>query len=305
MNTFLAQAGRLVLRALMNFKANPLLNLATVFIIGTSLFVVSTFSLFVVNLEGAMAGLGEDPRIDAWLSDGVDEAEGKRLAATLSARPEVADVVYVSREEALKRFTEAFSGVAGLVEDLGGNPLPASLEITVRPDLPERQIEAFAATLSPPTFEEVDWGRGWAERFSGFVETVRLGAVGLGGLLLFASTLMIANTIHLTVYARREELGILRLVGATGLFIRIPFVIEGLVQGLAGAGLALGGLALAHRWAAPTLEEWLHRTLGARDLLFLPSGQIVGILALGAGIAVVANLMSLQRYLRQPVVAES
>lgn len=303
MSSALRQAAGLTLRALRNLQANPLLNLATVFIIAVSLFVVSTFALFVTNLERSMDGLGDDPRVSGYLSESVSRDDGVALTARLAQRPEVASADYVSKEEALARFTEAFESVAGLLEDLGDNPLPASIEITLRPGLEKKTIEGFVASLPRTQFEEVDWGQGWAERFSRFVDTVRAAAVGLGGLLLVASTLMIANTIHLTVYARRDELNILRLVGATGLFIRVPFVLEGLLQGLLGAGAAVGGLYLAFSWASPLAETWLHRTLGARDLSFLPPSQVAALFALGAGIAVMANLLSLQRYLRQPVVA--
>lgn len=292
----------LLLQSVKNLIANPLLNLATVFIITVSLFVVGTFAWVLFNLEQAARELGDDPRISAYLNDSVLEDDALVLKARLEARDEVAEVVYISKDVALTRFKQSFEAVAGVLDDLGENPLPASLEITLKGELPPEEMQAFVSALGPPTFEEVDWGAGWADRLAPFLGGLKAASFGLGLLLLVASTLMIANTIHLTVYARREELSIQRLVGATGIFIRLPFVLEGLFQGVMGAGLSIAGLYLTYLWARGPVGAWLHVTLGARDLLFLPPDHLWGFIAVGAFVAVSGNLMSVQRYLRQPVV---
>ena len=291
----------LVRQALRNLASHPVLNLAATFIVGVSLFVVAAFSLLLVNVESIGAGLGQDTTVVAWIQDGITESEIETLKAEISSLPDIRGVEIISRDEALRRFQAAFEGVAGLLDDLGDNPLPASLEIAIRPGLSPREIDALILTLKRPAFEELDYGQAWSERFGTFVQLLRVTLTGLSGLLLAAAALMIINTIHLTVYARRDELDTLRLVGATPWFIRLPFMIEGFIQGLLGGLLAVGALWLVHRWASPRLESWIHLLMGAREISFLSLPLLLRLVFGGVVMAVVANIISVQRFLRQRV----
>lgn len=291
----------LVRQALRNLASYPVLNLAAAFIVGVSLFVVAAFALLLVNVESIGAGLGQDTTVVAWIRDGITESEIETLRAEMASQPDVRDVEIVSRDEALRRFKAAFEGVAGLLDDLGDNPLPASLEIGIRPGLSATELEALITTLKRPAFEELDYGQAWSERFGAFVQLLRVTLTGLSGLLLVAAALMIVNTIHLTVYARRDELDTLRLVGATPWFIRMPFIIEGLIQGLTGGALAVFALWLVHQWASPRLESWIHLLMGARDVAFLSSHHLLQLVLGGILMAVFANIISVQRFLRQRV----
>ena len=148
---------------------------------------------------------------------------------------------FVSREQALARFRAMFRDLSSLPEDLGENPFPASLEVTLRADRQspaevERLAKAFAAA---PGVREIQYDLLWIERLSTGVRLVRgLGAF-LGGILVLAGVFTISNVIRLTIYAREDELDIMRLVGATRAYVKGPFVTEGVIQG------GLGGLVAA------------------------------------------------------------
>jgi cell division transport system permease protein len=187
-----------------------------------------------------------------------------------------------------------FRDLSSLPEDLGENPFPASLEVTLRPSAhaPEDVKRMAQAFTGVPGVREIQYDLLWIERLSTGVRLVRVVGAFLGGILVLAAVFTISNVIRLTIYAREDELDIMRLVGATRAYVKGPFVTEGVIQG--GLGGLLASLLL---WTA---LAWLSRNLATSDLLphaTLALSPVIAMLLVAGGMAVglAGSLMSLSR----------
>ena len=187
---------------------------------------------------------------------------------------------------------------AGILEGLKDNPLPASLEVKLRPQFGRAgNIEDLSGRLERlPGVDEVHYGRRWVAKLKIFVEVIKLVGITVGGLLLFATIFVISNTIKLTFYSRQEELEIMRLVGATDFFIKTPFLIEGLLHGLGGALLAAGGLSLLMLFLFSHLDLPLRLAILPGSLT--PVQIVTGFLGLGLILGALGSTVSLRRFLR-------
>jgi cell division transport system permease protein len=254
---------------------------------------VATIALAVVPLGGLLVITGNmralldshagqrqvTAFLDASLAPEQDEAVARR-AATL---PGVARVELVTREAALERFRERLGGSA-LLDALEQNPLPASLEIALADGSDRAGAARVTAALRRlEGIDEVAGGEAWVEGYARALALVRGAGLGLGAILAAAALLIVANTIRLALYARRDEMEILALVGASRTFLRVPFVLEGAIQGTLGGLLGVGLLYLLFRLAVPQLGDALELFLGWSQPSFL-SLERIGLLV-GGGAA--------------------
>jgi len=289
----------LVVRAFQNIRENRFLTVVTVAVITVSMLLFSCFLLIYFNIASALENWGHDVQVSIYLRDDVSEARARAIMAELDERPEVTGTSYVSKEAALESFSKSLTGIAGIIDDLGTNPLPASIELTLREDLKDtRAIEAFVASIQRQEFEDVDWSQEWVEKFYAFLDLLRWSGIVLAGLLASASVFIISQTIKLGFYARHDEFEILELVGATPSFIRIPFLIEGIVQGLTGAMMAEVLLYVAYRGVARLLDAGLQETLGAMSFKFLPPSYLGGIVLGGMCLGFLGSMLSVRKVVR-------
>lgn len=283
-------------RAAQNIRENRFLTLITVAVITVSMLLFSCFLLMFHNIQAALESWGHDVQVSAYLRDSISEKQAREIMATLEQRPEVAAISYVSKAEAMESFARSLEGVSGILEDLGSNPLPASLEFRLRDDLKGTDaIERFVLAIDRPEFEDIDWSQEWVEKFYSFLNLMRWSGMVLGGLLAAASIFIISQTIRLGFFARRDEFEILELVGATPFFIRVPFVLEGFVQGLTGALAAEGLLYLGFQLLVSRIDASLQSSLGARSLRFLPSDDLILIVVGGMVLGLVGSLVSVRK----------
>ncbi|HVH20687.1 MAG TPA: permease-like cell division protein FtsX [Myxococcota bacterium] len=298
MNRLLARIATLVRSALRGFAASPLTSGVAVVTIAVTLVLVGAFALLVANMEAVLGRFGDALRVTAFLEDGLDEDAQRALVSSAAALEGVESVSLVSREQALERFRRGVGRGAALLEGLSENPLPASLEISLAPQL--RSAEGLArvadAVAKLPGVSDVASGRDWVEGYLRGVALVRGVGTGLGVILALASLLIIANTIRLAVLSRRDELEILSLVGASRSYVAAPFLMEGWLQGALGGALALGALYAIFRLVLPGLEFGLELVLGGvaprffelREALALVlAGSALGLF--GAGVAVASE----------------
>jgi cell division transport system permease protein len=224
--------------------------------------------------------------------------EVNRLSESISRLPEVSAVKHVSREDALGRFRRDLGGQAGILDGLSGNPLPASLEVTLREGGGgPAAVRAVAARVRGIRgVEDVQYGEEWIAQYGAFMNFLRILGTLLGGFLLAGSALVVSNTIRLAVYARREELEILSLVGASKPFVRIPFLIEGILQGILGGALAIAILYGAYRIVEPRLSQSLLLAAGQLNLDFLPLRAILVLLGVGAAVGLIGSALSVGRF---------
>ncbi len=275
-------------------------SLVSTAVVAISILLVGAFLLILINLSGVMDRWGRDVQVYAYFADGVGEESRFRIKEEIEARPEVAHVHHVGPEEALETFRRLFEGADELLAELDEDPLPPSLEIRLQSSLRDPDsVAAFATSIERPEFLEVDYAGEWVARFYTFLNLLKLSAVVLGALLAFSCVVIVANTIQLTIWARRDEIEILRLVGATERFVEAPFLLEGALQGLVGSAIGVGLLAVLYEVLFVQLRESLGLALGARVLGFLPAPAWAAFLAAGLLLGLVGSWLGVRRMLER------
>jgi cell division transport system permease protein len=227
-----------------------------------------------------------------------DSATPKAIDDTklqISGHPEVESVKYVSSSQALNILKKSLKGQDGILEGLTSNPLPSSLEIKLTEEfLTLEGVEQFVNKIGNNKYlDDIEYGQKWLYRFITFFEILKITGLVLGGFLFLFTLFIISNTIKLMVYNRREEIEIMKLVGATNLFIKLPFCIEGIIQGIIGASFALTFLFILINIFLRQFMSSLHFYLGTVDFAFVDFVITVYVLILGALLGLSGSLLSL------------
>ena len=286
-------------RAFRNIRDNRFLTLVTVTVITVSMLLFSSFLLIYYNIQNAISTWGHDVQVSCYLNDSVSEAEAEVIREEIQALDEVASVDYVSRDQALEMFSESLRGVSGILDDLGSNPLPASLEIKLKDRFQgTEEVASFVRRIERPEFEDIDWSQEWVEKFHAFIRLLRGSGIVLGALLASASVFIISQTLRLGFFARRDEFEILELVGASPMFIRVPFVIEGFIQGFTGAVAAELLLYLLWRAIGGEVNKTLQSSVGALSLRFLPGSYLAMIIVAGMTLGLLGSLASIRKVVK-------
>jgi len=199
------------------------------------------FLLLYLNLKNVTGTLQSDVEVIVYLDPGASEQVVSLIQKRLETEPAVVTLTFVSREQALREFSEQFPEESLLLEEMDSNPLPASVVVNLSPRfLDTESLSAFAERVKQlPGVTHVAYSQDWVDTLTLVVSYFELGAVVIGMILAMATVTIIANTIRLSLHTRKEEIEILRLIGATGVFIAIPYVIEGTILGAMGGGLSL------------------------------------------------------------------
>jgi cell division transport system permease protein len=268
--------------------------LSAILLITLSLAALGCFWLLSLNLGQAVGQWRERVRIIAYLRDEPRPAAVDDLVARVQALDGVQRVRFVSRAEALASLKRSLGSQAGVVEHLPRNPLPASVEVTPAPEAatPEgtRGLVQRLAALSE--VEEVQGGAEWVDSLAQWQRLFQLTGLGVGAVLALAAILTVTTATTLVLHARRDEMEIMRLVGATETVIRLPLLLQGMAQGLLGAAVALGALVAAHALVAPRVEPLLTLTLGLSRAVFLSAPQMLLLLAGGAMLGALGGLLA-------------
>ena len=296
MNRFLSSIGR----AITNLRQNWLISSITIGIISICLFLVGGYLLMTHNLQGVFETWKTQVRVTTYLRDGFPEEDILAFQDRLSSLPEVHSVTYTSKNKALEEFGIMLGDDRFLIEGLDRNPLPASLRIT--PKDPYRNLDGVKIILGAigddPLVQDIQYGQDWLDRLDRLFYVLDFGAVVLGLTLSLAAVFIISNTIKITVMARRDELEIMRLVGATESFIRLPFLVEGMIQGMAGAVLSLGLLGGVHTLIASRSDQPLLTMLNIQSLVFLPLSAIGAIVFGGIVLGGLGSIASVGKHSR-------
>lgn len=199
------------------------------------------FLLLYLNLKNVSGTLQSDIEVIVYLDPGASEQVVSLVQKRLKTEPAAVTLTFVSKEQALRDFSEQFPEESLLLEGMDANPLPASVVVNLSPRfLDTESLSAFAERVKQlPGVTHVAYSQDWVDTLTLMVSYFELGAVVIGMILAMATVTIIANTIRLSLYTRKEEIEILRLIGATGVFIAIPYVIEGTILGALGGGLSL------------------------------------------------------------------
>lgn len=277
-----------------SFRRAPMLSALSITTIAFSLFTVGLFGLVAVNMREALRGISTRVQIEAFLLRGTPPETITLASQDIAAFPEVEAVVYVDEDQALQRAQQELVEFKDAYRDLQVNPLPASLQVTLKEQYRDaasaatvaRRIEGFSFV------DDVRFGQEWIERLDRLRNLA--GFVGLVIGLAFAAVavVIIGVTIRMTVLQRAREISIMRLVGATDAFIRGPFLLDGALKGFLGGLLAI----LLSRAAFELFRR--NSTTGLHTLLFFePKHLVLGIL-FGVAIGLGGSLVSVGRHLR-------
>lgn len=289
-----------VIRALRNMRQWPFLCSAAILTMAVALATVASFFLVVVNIEQLAQRWTREIQVIAYLQKAPKQQQVQALTKQLKAFPEVLSVTYVSQNDAFKRFRRQLGDEASLLEGMDSKLLPASFELGLKPEFRNQEgvnriIEKIENTLD---VDDLRYGQKWLERFNSFVSMLRYVGTVLGGFLLLAALFIVSNTIKLTLYARRDELEIMALVGATMRFIKVPFLLEGAIQGLLGGLISLVFLALSFTFLISRSLNSFWLTPTDFNLLFLTANQQLALVLSGVVLGILGSLSSLRRFVR-------
>ena len=281
--------------ALRGLRSSPFTSAVAILTISVSLVLVGAFTLLIHNMEDLLTRFGDELHVSAYLEGGISDDALQSLREQVATLDGVAEVRSVSQEEALERFQQGVGRGNALLEGLGENPLPASLEIVLAPDhrAPDDLRALTERVHALPGVADLASGSDWVEGYLRAVAVVRGVGWGLTVVIALATVLIVGNTIRLAVYSRRDELEILALVGAGRGFVSVPFLLEGLLQGAIGGALALSLLYAVFRVVLPGLEFGLELVLGSTPRFFtsaeasalVGAGAALGALGSGAAVA--------------------
>ncbi len=262
------------------------MTLVSVFQISFSLFLVGLFLLSAENLGGVVDTLRRETAVTVFLKPGTDEAAKEALERRAMESKLVGAVRRVSPEDARARFARSFASLAGAAGTLSGNPFPESIELDLLPGaVSSAALRPFLANLAAsPAADEVQFDVDWIRRLRGVVRLVAASGLAAGVLLALGAAFTIANVVRLTILLHRDEIEILRLVGAPEVLIRGPFLLGGVLQGLLGGLAALGLLAVTFRGLLLFVASTENVLLGVFVVRFL-SPATCSVLVLGGIVA--------------------
>jgi cell division transport system permease protein len=282
--------------ALTNIRLNLLMSVTAVTTTFVCVLVLGAAILVSGHVEGIIGSVRQDVSVEAFFSPDETQDRIDEVRQQVEAFPEVSEVRYISQEQALADFKDTFEDNPEIYQDLGSDVLPASLAIQIEDP---SEAEAVAGKLRSAGFtdENLSYPQQTIERLNSVTSYMIWGLRAATALFLISSVLLISNAIRLSIFARRQEIEVMKLVGASDSFVRTPFVLEGMMQSLVGATLA----ALVIVWFNYLFVDW------ARDYLpFFPISAsaintflvLVALVAVGAAIGVLGSFLSVTRFLR-------
>jgi cell division transport system permease protein len=281
--------------AFKNLRLNALMSATAITTTAICILILGAGMLISAHVQGALFRVSQDVEINAFFPEDVSNEEIERAQSTVEGYPEVKEVTYISKDDALERYKEIFAESPDLYEGLSADALPASLEVQLNDS---DNSDAVASKLEAEgTFEDLRYPQQTIERVNEFLGYITWAMRGATALFLVASVLLIFNTIRLSIFARRKEIEVMKLVGASDGFVRTPFVLEGLVQGLIGAAIA----ALVVLWANSAFVSWAQEQVpyfavssGAVNLPFV----LLVLLAVGISVGVIGSYLSVRRFMK-------
>jgi len=275
--------GFLIGEALRDLRRAGRVAVAAVLLITLSLAALGGFWLVSTNVGQATAHWRDRVRIIVYLKREPPAADVHALMERVQAMPDVGAVRYVSKAEALGTLKQVLGKDASVAEQLPANPLPASLEVTLTAEgtTPEGARGLIARLSGLSEADEVGGGIDWIERLARGQRLLEVIGLGVGAVLAMAAILTVTTATTLVLHARRQELEIMRLVGAPELVVRLPLLLQGMLQGLVGAVMAIWVLIVLYTIAGPRLEPLVSQTLGLERLTFLRPQTVVALMFAG------------------------
>jgi len=285
-------------RAIQDIRKNRFLNAVTIVTIALSILIVSVFALFFINTNNLINHWKKGIRIMVYLKANTLEAKVPDIKKKFEEMYGVAEADFISKEDALKRLKSQIKRQISLLEDLKENPLPDAFEVRMIPSSQSwEKVETLSKKIKSFSYvDDVEYGKKWLGRFTNIVSLFRLTGYGVGGLFFMAAVFIVANTIRLVLYSRREEIEIMRLIGASDSFIKTPFYIQGLIQGTLGGIIGLAILFVTFIIIASNIEQGF--LPGSFQVRFLPPVAFLSIVLSSMFVGWLGCYLSLKQFLR-------
>ena len=262
--------------------------------IALALLVLGGFLIATANLQRLGAEWSSAAEMSVYLEDQITDQQRTAIEVALAPSEIVASREYVSKSTALSRFRETFSDLAGSIETLGSNPLPASYEVRLKAGpAAEAGVEGLGARLRATSgVADVRYDRQWLSRLMSAINVIRGVGLAIGAVLTLAAALTVASVVRLALQARRDEIEIMQLVGAPTAYVRGPFVMEGVIQGGVGALVALVLLAAAFFALRGVYLVPLAAAMNMSSIAFLPAELALLLVVGGMAVGCVGGLVA-------------
>ena len=284
--------------AVSNIVNNRLVHTISIGTITISMLLLGSFLLLSVNIRSWLGDWGESLSMSVYIKDGLDENEKAKIEAALAGLKGAEIKGFISKNQALINLKNSLGDQAGLLEGLKDNPLPGSYEIVfnetedyrVDPEKIQSDLEKMEGV------DEVQYSKQWIERFRGIMNVIRIVGLIIGGFICLAVLFITTNTIKLTIYSRRDEIEIYKLVGATDWFVKLPYLIEGAIQGLLGGILSFIILFVVYSvFSVKTIQVF---GLPVIDFAFLSFEHSISIILLSIALGFIGGLIAIGRFFR-------
>ena len=273
--------------------------------VAITLFIVGFFLIIIYDVQGVLSSVKSQVEVAVYLKDNITGELKTYLEDQIKGWEEVSEVVYVSKDAALEKFKTENAG-SEILKEIQGNPLPASFEIRLKSPEKVDQIALRFVAKDGEYVEGVDeviYGQNYVQKI--FSITAIAGSIAflIIIILLLAAVVLIFNTIRLSIHSRRKEIEVMKLVGATNWFVRIPFIFEGFFEGFIGSMISAVLLYFITNYLLIKGETALADTMHIRDLAIIGSGNIMlyiyaGMVIIGCLLGILSSAFALKRYVR-------
>ncbi|MCL4558970.1 MAG: ABC transporter permease [Deltaproteobacteria bacterium] len=281
-------------------KTNLYLNVVTVITIAVAFLILNVFFVIYRNVSSVLEEWKGRIKVVAYLKDGLSVQQINAIEGQLRKNEDIKGIHFYSKEDALDEFKKELKGQSAILSGVSQDVLPAYFVITVKDRvISDKAVGRLADSLKGVSgISDVQYGQGVTERFSELLIIVKMLGIGIGGFMLSAVLIIVSNTIRMSIFSRKDEIEIMKLVGATNVFIELPFVLEGMAQVVCGTGLSVVLLYLVYKF----FLYRLHRTLGSLfvnvNISFLSGETIAVILIAATVLGLVGALVSAGKFIR-------
>lgn len=278
-----------------------MLNFLSMGTIMFAMFILGSFILLGVNLERITINWRDQIQFNVFLADAMEDGQLEAIGAVIEASDVVTQSVYISKEDARTRFGAEFGDYTAVVEGLEINPFPASYQVSLMRGTQRASFDALHKQLmATPGVDEIYYDEEIFQRLDFFIRLIRIAGLFFGSVMVFSSIFTISNVLKLTFFTRREEVDIMKLVGASRAYIRAPFIVEGMQIGflgsLLGVILVFGGYLFLGRYV-----EQGNLMMAQLDLVFIPMDWILILLTAGIFSGLLGSLISLHQFLEEHI----
>ncbi|MDZ7833728.1 MAG: permease-like cell division protein FtsX [Desulfobacterales bacterium] len=285
-------------RALRDIRNNFYLHGLCVVTISLAVFILSAFALFYINATELLDAWKQGVRVIAYVGGDLSDTRRHAIMAEIESMDGVAGVDFVPKESAFAALKADIGDQSSLLEGLNENPLPDAFEVRLSESFINLDaIGRLAANIGAiEGIDDVEYAQKWLSRFAGVYNLFKITGLVLVAMFFLATLFIVANTIRLILYSRREEIEIMRIVGADEAFIKHPFYVEGLLLGFTGAGIGMGFLYLAYLATVPGFAPDI--LVSFFELRFIPGPLLAGLVLCSMMIGWAGCHFSIKRFLK-------